>query len=442
MADSCTSLRTQLAAQTPIYDEIFLQDWKPLDSPLMGRHQTEVWKQGTGMTHISDTIEIGQPDLSQKWQQIDSGVDGTGCGDACDPPIVDVSFGTKRGSHYMEQMRLRSQLFCLTQLRYNTRPSEQIARIMLGLKKIPEMYTTDFLRVHAVDQAPTVQIASDDFQTMTPTTTNISGQLTTIDVGSAANLPQSELTFPYLDYLSTILGLEGYSEAGSGLADGMYNLITDPRSWFRLTNGNPSMKDMMALTDPQQASALYKIGQGVQKPFGNLAPTLDKQPARFQLMVGGSGGLLNRVYPYYNVATTTGIRRLTNPAYVKARYQLSFLWHPMAIKLWTPDFKKMNEKVPTVNSAMYGNWILVNNQGALIYTQPDGTVCTKDNAEQVWFYWRSAMELGFQYMYPELLMPILHLVDGSGFSSNVNSSVCGSAPQYVAQDYTDNPTEC
>lgn len=120
MADSCTSLRTQLAAQTPVYDEIFLQDWKPLDSPLMGRHQTEVWTQGTGMTHISDTIEIGQPDLSQKWQQIDSGVDGTGCGDACDPPIVDVSFGTKRGSHYMEQMRLRSQLFCLTQLRYNT----------------------------------------------------------------------------------------------------------------------------------------------------------------------------------------------------------------------------------------------------------------------------------------------------------------------------------
>jgi hypothetical protein len=427
-----------LSQQTPVYDEIFLQDWKPLDSPVTGRHETEVWKQGTGGTHISDTIEIGQPDLANKWQRIDPGE----CADACNPPTVTVSYGTKRGQHYMEQMRINSGLFCLTQLRYNTRPSEQIARIMAGLKKIPEMYLTDFLQVHAVDQAPTVQICGSTFNTFTPSTTNIAGQLIDLDLGSAAALPTSQLTFPYLDYLTTLLGLEGYSEAGSGLADGMYNLITDPRSWFLLTNGNPSMKDMMALGDPQEASPLYKIGQGIQKPFGNIAPTLNKMPIRFQLVSGGSGGLLNRVFPYYNAATTTGIMRVTNPAYVRARYQLSFLWHPKAIKLWTADFKKMADKVPTVNSAMYGNWTLINNQGLMRYTQPDGTVCDKDNTDQVWFYWRSAMELGFQYMYPELLMPILHLVDGSGFNSTVNDPVCGTAPQYTSQNYLDTPQYC
>ena len=441
MADSCNNLRTNLAAQTPVYDETFLQDWKPLDSPLMGRHLTEVWKLGTGDTHLSDRIEIGQPDLQNQWQRISA----TECENACNPPRVNVSYGTTRGSHYMEQMRLQSQLFCLTQLRYNTKPSEQITRIMNGLKKIPEMYTTDFLRVHAVDMAPTVQIASDDFQTMTPDATapgNITGQLTTIDVGSAANLPQSQLTWPYLNYLTTILGLEGYTEAGSGLPMGMFNLVTDPRAWFLLTNGNESMKDMMALADPSQASPLYKIGQGVQKPFGNIAPTLDKLPIRFQLMSGGSGGLLNRVQEYYNVATTTGIKRVVNPAWVKARYQLSFLWHPKAIKLFTPDFKKIHEKVPTVNSALFGKWSFINPQGLIQYEMPDGTTCTKNNDEQLWFYWLSAMELGFQYMYPELIMPILHLVDGSGFNATVNAPVCGDAPQYVAQDYSNDPTVC
>jgi hypothetical protein len=73
---------------------------------------------------------------------------------------------------------------------------------------------------------------------------------------------------------------------------------------------------------------------------------------------------------------------------------------------------------------------------------PDGTVCTKNNDEQLWFYWLSAMELGFQYMYPELIMPILHLVDGSGFDATVNKPVCGDAPQYVAQDYSNDPTVC
>ncbi len=436
MAQSCSALRTMLAAQTPVYDEMFLQDWKPLDSPVLGKHETEVWKQGTGDTHISDEIDIGQPDLTNSWQQINAGE----CQSSCAAPRVRVSWGTTRTSHYMEQFRIESPLMCLTQLRYNTRPSEQIERIYTGLKKIIMQYSTDFFRVHAFDLAPTVQICGSTFNTFAPNRgVNTSGQLTTVNLGSSANLPTSELTFPYLDYLTTNLGLEGYSEAGSGLADGMYNLVTDARAWFKLTNGAPDRRDQMALTDPQQASPLYKIGQGIQKPFGNFAPSLDTQPIRFQ---DYGNGVLNRIFPYYNVASTTGVKRVTNPAYVKARYQLSFIWHPKAIKLWTPDFKKMHSMVPSMNTAMFGSWTLINNQGLLQYTQPDGTPCTLNNDEQLWFYWLSALELGFQYLYPKLMTPILHLVDGSGFNSAVDSPVCGAEPQYLQYTTSDEPQEC
>ncbi|HUV12669.1 MAG TPA: hypothetical protein VMY18_03435 [Acidobacteriota bacterium] len=447
MADSCNNLRTNLASQTLVFDEMFLKDWKPLDSPYMGRHQTEVWKQGTGDTHHQDKIEIGQPDLTHRWQRIDAGE----CEDACSPPRVNVSFGTTRDSYYMEQFRLQSQLFCLTQLRYNTRPGEQIAKIYSGLKKIPQTYTSEFLRVHAFDKSSAVKICSadlmdpdDDFvpdiQPDDGSAPNISGQLTTIVLDS---LPTSELTFSYLDYITTGLGLDGYAE-GSGVPDGMVNLITDPRCWFKLTNGNPSMKEMMALGDPQSASPLYKIGQGVQKPFGNLVPTLDKQPIRFQVL---SGTTLNRVYPYYNVAADTGVRRVKNPAWINARYQLSFIWHPKAIRLFTPDFKKMHEMVPSVNSALFGSWKFINPQGVIQYEMPDalngaGTACTKNNDEQMWFYWLSALELGFKYEYSEWIVPILHLVDGSGKDSTVDSPVCGSAPEYVEQVYGNDPVVC
>ena len=441
MAITCNSIRANLAAQTPVYDQTFLKDWKPLDSPLLGRWQTEVWKMGTGDAHLSDKIEIGQPNLQDRWQIIDA----SECGNACNPPRTQVGYGTTRGTHYMEQKRLQSQLFCMTQLRYNTRPSEQFAQIMQGLKKIPEMFMTDYAQVHAVDLAPSVQICGSTYATFTPDITaggtppNISGQLTEIVLGSASLLPTSQLTWPYLNYLTTLLGLEGYTEAGSGLPMGMYNLVTDPRAWFLLTNGNDSMKDMMALGDPSEASPLYKIGQGIQKPFGNIAPTLMKQPIRFQLQ---GSSTLNRVQEYYNVATTTGIRRVTNPAWVKARYQLSFIWHPKAIKMFTPDFARISDMVPTVNSALFGKWSFINPQGALIYNNTDGTTCTKNNDEQLWFYWLCALEAGFQYMYPEHMMPILHLVDGSGFDSTVDDPVCGTAPQYVAQNYSDNPTIC
>lgn len=438
MADSCNELRTTLAAQTPVFDKMFLREMKPMDSPVIGRHQTEAWQDGTGDTHFFDRIHVGQPDLTGSWQRINAGE----CEDACSPPRVHVAFGTERNSYYKEQIRLVSQLFCLTQLRHQTNPAAQIAEIYRSLKKIPDIYNTDFMRVHAVDFAPTVQIAGSDFATFTPDVTgpvtNISGQLTTIDLGGSGNLPTSELTFQYLDYLTTILGLEGYGTE-SGLPDGMYNLITDPRVWFKMTNGNQALKDMMALTSPDQASALYRLGQGVQRPFGNIAPTLDKQQIRFQDM---GNGVLNRVFPYTNVQTTTGIKRQVNPAWVNARYGLSFLWHPRAIKIWTPSFSKIHEKVPSVNTSFYGTWNYVNPQGVIQYEMPDGTACTKNNDEQLWFYWLSALELGFEYMYPELLMPILHLIDGSGKDCMVNSPVCGDAPQYVAQDYSDDPIVC
>jgi len=438
MAISCTKFRLQLAAQTPVYDKIFLPDWKPLDSPVIGRHETEVWQDGTGDTHTFDRMQVGQPNLTQSWQRIDA----TDCAAAvCSPPVQMVSWGTTRNTYFKEQFQLRSMPFCMTQLRHQTNPQAQIEEIYKGLKKIPEMYMTDWLQVHAVDRNEALQICSSSFGTSVPIPgTNIGGQLALLNLGNDNNLPQSELTWPYLNYLTTILGLNGYYEAGSGLAMGMYNLITDPRVWFKLTNGMDSLKDMMALQDPEQASALYKIGYGVQKPFGNIAPTLTNMTQiRFERQ---GAGLLQRVFPYINTATSTGIRRIPNPAWVNARYGLSFLWHPKAIKVWSPSFGKIHDKVPSVNSSFYGQWQFVNPQGALILLNNDATTCTVDNGDQRWFYWLCDLEQGFQFMYPELIYPILHLIDGSGKDCMVNQPVCGDPPQYVSQDYTDNPTQC
>lgn len=442
MADSCSFLRTNLAAQTPVYEDYFLQDYKPLDAAFVGRHLTETWKLGTGDTHIVDQVTIGQPDMQNEWQTISA----TECNNPspCNPPAVLVSFGTKRSQYNMKQLRLNSQLFCLTQLRYNTKPSEQIAQIMKGLKQIPMMYNDDFLQVEAFKNQTAVQIAtSSGTATFTPDitgpVTNITGQLTTVDLGGSGNLPTSQLTFPYLDYLGQQLTMNGYTQAGSGLPALMFNLMTDLTAWKNLTNGNESMKNMMALTDYKQASPLYKLGEGVQVPFGNFAPTMIQTPIRFQHM---GNGVLNRVQPYLNTAGTTGTQRIINPAWLNARYQLSWIWHPKAVKLLTPDFKRINDKVPTVNSAMYGQWQFINNQGVLPYEQPDGTQCSINNPDQTWFYWRVALELGFQYLYPEMIMPILHLIDGSGKDSIVIDPVCGDAPQYVAQNYSNDPEVC
>ena len=438
MANSCSSFRTTLAQQTLVYDRLFLSEWKPMDSAYIGRHETQSWEDGTGDTHYFDRITVGQPDLTAEWGRIDASECGT---DSCNPPRVHVAFGTQRDSYFKEQIVLNSQLFCLTQLRHQTKPGEQIVEIYRNIKQIPEMYTTEFLRNRATQLSNgVVVLGSATVDTpVVPTTGTFNKNLTTIDL-TVSGLPTSELTWPMLNYITTGLELQGYSKE-SGLPMGMYNLITSPRAWFKLTNGSADVKEMMALSSSDAASPLYKIGVegGIQKPFGNIAPTLDRISARFQVL---SGSILNRVYPYYNTASSSGTKRVVNPAYVGARYQLSFLWHPKAIRLWTAAFKKISEKVPSVNSALYGEWQFVNNQGMMSYTQPDGEICELNNDMQNYFYWLVAMELGFQYKYQELIIPILHLVDGSGLDSATDSPVCGDAPQYVAQTTSDDPDEC
>lgn len=410
-----------------------------MDAPLVGRHETEAWKEGTGDTHFFDRVHVGQPDMTGAWQRISAAE----CDNACDPPRTMVAFGTERDSYFMEQRVLVSQPFCLTQMRFQTKVSEQITEIYKGLKKIPMMYLLDFIRVHAFDMAPTVQVAQmPGFPTFAPTTVNTTSGLTTIDLGSAGALPTSELTFQYLDYLASTLGLEGYSTE-SGLSAGMFNLITHSRVWHKLVYGNPDVRKMLTMSTVGQVSPLYKLGEGINNdPFGNYAPTFDETQIRFQLMTGGSGGLLNRVFPYVNVASTTGIKRQVNPAWVDAQFGLSFLWHPKAVKIWTPNFKRIHEAVPTVNSAMFGKWTFVNNQGDITLLNNDGTTCVKNNDLQNWFYWLTSMEQGFQYKRPELLMPILHKLDGSGKACATDSPVCGDPPQYVAQNYLNEPVQC
>ncbi len=274
MADACAFLRTNLAAQTPVYDDFFLEDYKPLDAAFMGRHLTAKWEMGTGDTHITDRVTLGQPDMQNEWDVISA----TECNNPspCNPRADLVSFGTVRTSHNMKQKRLNSQLFCLTQLRYGTKPSEQISMIMKGLKKVPGMYNDDFLQVEAFKNQTAVQIATGSgTATFTPDivgpVTNITGQLTTIDLGATGNLPTSRLSFNYLDYLGQQLTMQGYHEAGSGLPKLMFNLMTDLTEWKNLTNGNESMKNMMALTDYKQASPLYTLGEG-KCPSATLRP--------------------------------------------------------------------------------------------------------------------------------------------------------------------------
>lgn len=426
MAFDCEATRTNLARQTPVYDEKFLQDFISImvNEPFMGRHQTRTWEDGKD-TIFYDKVHVPQPDFLSPWQRINS----EECGNACDPPRTYVGVGTTRDSAFMEQKILQSQIFCLTQLRGIPHVGQQIMEWYKILRTLPQSFIGDFLRTRFTSYHDTLQIAGSAFSTFAITTANTDVGLATINLGAVGNLPTSKLTLPILEYYSQLLGMRGY-DAESGLPAGMRNLVTHSRTYQQLVGTNPELRSQIYPQAIADLNPLFKVGKGINAdPFGFLAPTFDEKQLRFQT---AGNGLLQRVLPYLNTASTTGNKPIVNPAWFNARYAISYLLHPKAAILYTPAPKKIHDMVPTVNSSMFGKWSFKNGD-VLIYNNPDGTTCTEQNDQNTKFYWMASLEAGFRYDQRDLVMPILHLIDGAGSSCVVDEPVCGSAPQYVEQ---------
>lgn len=435
---SCDSLRTNLARQTPLYAEAFLNDFISdcVNVPYLGRHQTLVWDYETDRIYF-DKVHIMQPNYLTDWQVIDASE--CGADSPCNPPSAFIGFGSTRDSAVMEQIKLRSQPFCLEQLAKVPKVGKQMAKILEVVRQIPLGFTGDFVRARTVSFHDTLQICGSTFSTHTITAGNTAVNLKTIKLTNAAALPASELTWDYLSYQSQVLGLRGYDKM-SGLSKGMRNLITHPRTYQKLVGMNPEIKSQLHLVGVKDVSPLYELGTGINAdPFGPIAPTFDEHQVRFEHV---GNGLLNRVLPYLNTPATTGEKPVENPAYINARYAISVLNHPRATLVYTGKPKKIGEMIPTVNSAMWGKWDFINPQGVIQWDNPDGTTCQQNNEDQSWFYWLCKLQLGFEYDQRPIEMPILHQIDGSGKDCMVNSVVCGDAPQYVAQDYSGDPDVC
>jgi hypothetical protein len=435
MAFDCNQIRTELARQTPVYDENFLEDFvsgELVTEPFMGRHKSKTWTDGKD-TLIFDKIHVQQPDYTSLWERIN----GDECENPCEPPETTVGHGTTRDSTFMEQKNINSQPWCLQQMRTVPHIGEQITEIYKVLRQIPQTFIGDFLRSRFTSYHDTLQIAGSALGTFAITSANTSPNLTTLNLGAVGNLPTSELTLDILSVYQQRLAMDGYNKK-SGLPAGMVNLVTHSRCFQKLVGLNPALRSQIYPQKLGDLSPLYKVGVGINAdPFAFLAPTFDDKQVRFQT---NGNGLLQRVFPYTNASATTGGKPELNSAWFNARYAISYILHPEAATLYTPAPRKIHSMVPSLNTAMFGQWQFVNNQGIIRLYNPDGTYCDKDNAQQFWFYWKSHLEAGFRYDQRLLVMPILHLIDGAGAACLVDSPVCGDAPQYAAQDFSGSST--
>jgi hypothetical protein len=431
MAWSCRAYEAFLFSRSPHYDLDVLKDWFPTDSAWIGHVATGKWDAFTGTTHTYDKMHVGFPNLSGCWTTLDA----SQCmGEPCNPVEKKIGWGSTRKTYSKARASYSTNPLCFDQINTKEMAKEQFANIISGLKDISNIVQSDRLRREALRGAETIQIAGSAMNTVTVVANTFGADCTTVRLGSNALYPTSKLTMPYLMNFQEPLQFEGYFKS-KFVPNGTFKLITDMITARDLREGNPALTNMFRFTDFQKGGELFKYG--ITSAVGNFGISLDYFPMRFYPTNDGFGGL-QRVFAYTNVAATIGLKPRVSTAYINAPIQLSYIWHPEAMRVLHGELRPVSSEMPFLVRDLMGKWTFAV-PDVIVQTDPDtGTTCTIDNKRHNQGVWYSDFENGIRYDYPNWMKAILHLREPQCVVDQPN---CSTAAAYAVQDYNSgNPT--
>lgn len=429
LAFDCNAYISYLFDRTPHYDEDILRDWFPTDDAWIGHVMTGSWDAFTGFEHTYDRIHVAFPDLTGCRTQLS---DTNSCVEnACAPTEKLIGWGSTRKTYNRERESIRTNVLCFDQIDSKAKAREQFTQIIRGLKETTKIINSNWLRLWALRGCETLNICGSALLTETVNSALLGTNCNELHL-PPGSLPTSKLTIPYLDTFQEPLQFEGYFKM-EYIPGGMFKLITDTITARQLREGNPDLQQYFRFSDFTKGGELFK--RGISSAVGNYAIAFDNYPLRFQRV---SGGLLQRVFPYDNVAATIGIKPEVNTAYTNAAYQISFIWHPEAMRALFASLEEVNPEMPFLVRNLAGKWNFSVDPVLVTTTFNPATglneTCTIDNKRRNQGLWWADFDGGIRYERPELVRAILHLREPGG-SCVVDDPLCGSVPASVVQDY-------
>lgn len=427
MADSltCRQFTDFLSRRSEHLDEEIIKDISPLDT-WIGHVQTGTFPAQDGTTHTFDRFNRVYPDLSGSWADVDA----SACvGTPCDPTEVTIGIGYTRDSYSLQQKSYRTDLFCFDQILSADRAKQQFAYIVENLRDATNHIVSDRLKTEAFRIAGDHWIAGGA-SGLTAFTYTSTGNL--INVALSA-LPTSKLTAKMLQrrvHPQILRGAIGKMPKGR---PPMLELVTDMETLWDLVEGNSELSDKWRFNDFDTASKYYQYGWMGQ--IGNYAVRADLFPPRFQVQ---NGTTVQRVFPYTNVAATSGIRGQVNDAYINAPIQASFIWHPRAMVSRVRDTTQINPMMPFANRDFGGKWQFVMDN-LTCGLDVNGNPIAVDNSRRNKGRFIADFENSTQGLYTEFCEVILHLREPACIVAVPN---CTSTPAYVSQGYSSDNDGC
>lgn len=426
----CNAFNSYLFRRTPDFTNELSEDRFPRSYTYMGLYKTGQWMPFHGTDQTWDKIHVTRANDDGCWDQVQ--IDAC-LGSPCDPSRFTMGWGSTRQTFATYHRDYTTPPWCFDQLRNTEMAVQQVNGIVKELKKQPNEIWSDFLRLFSLRSSNVIHIAGSALTEVDTTDSIFTNNCTRIDLGGAGNLPTSKLTMAYLDNHVETLMYNGYVDMDFD-PTGKFKVMTDLQTLRDNANGNPALTQMYNAADFAKGGQYYAYG--VMAGVGNWLFKIDSAPLRFQHL---GSGVLQRIFPYENVATTVGKKPQFSAAYKNAPYQMSHVYHPAARTVFMGETTPISADTPFMARSLNGTWSW-KSPDVIIYTDPNtGVTCTERNDKGNKGYFLGEFETRVMTEYPEIEMNIIHLREPQNV---VDDARCAAEPQTVEQELVPYNPEC
>jgi hypothetical protein len=394
-AAQCKAFNEFLFRRVPDWDKELAKDRFPYSYIYSGMYDQKTWPSFTGTTHTWDKVHVTRPNDDGNWEEMSADA----CvGAPCNPDRKFTGWGSTRNTYVKYHRDYQSPVFCFDQLRHIEEAEAQLAAIIEGHKDMPEAIISDFLRQLSVLQGNVWYSCGSALTTVTPSYSSTTGLY---DFGGDAYLPTSKLNMGYLDNHIENLQYNGYFDR-MFTPNGTFLITSDIQTHRELTARNPDLVQMYNGADFRKGGQFFSYGLAM-KGIGNWSFKIDPEPIRAQRMTAGK---LQRIWPYRNVAATTGKKPQFDTAYKNAQYQMFHVYNKAAREIYVGDTSPVNPEMKFVSRNLLGKWSWKNPDYFTALDPASGTTCSYQNDKKNMGYFLAEFELGSKTIYPEIEMII------------------------------------
>ena len=327
---SCSTVNDLFQRETGRFS-VDIQERYSVESPWGRLTRVGKFPLGMGTTLRELTVErVLSGSFESNWASVGTGnawnstVSGASAG--CIPNPTNLSFGQSYVTWNLQTQTYQTPCICLDDLKTSFEIERQVGKTVEQLTQLTRTVLDNRRRSEYLRLVPKMVAGSyteyNSYGSNSIGTVAGDNWLNYANAGSA--LPQAaiQLNQNFLDVIRVGLIRDGAGHNPLGRENGaaVLGLITSAETSRQLLRNDDALRQDIRYATPSELVAPL----GVDRSYGGYYHLVDFEVPRYTF----SGGTYTQVYPFVQVAATSGYRWVPNLAYEQAPYEAAYIFHP------------------------------------------------------------------------------------------------------------------